>query len=62
MSIHVSRPPFDQNDPKYYCCCGAVHIKKGARIIAVLTNVSVAVNIIFSFTRNSTVAFYSVMR
>ncbi|CAI4228770.1 unnamed protein product [Auanema sp. JU1783] len=61
MTVEMSRPPFDQNDPKYKCLCGVLHIRQGARAVAVLTNVFTAINIIFSLTRSSTVAVYTIM-
>lgn len=61
MSASATRAAFDQNDPKYKCLCGMLHIRKGARVVAVLTNVFTAINIIFSFTRTSTVFFYTLM-
>ncbi|KAJ1372204.1 hypothetical protein KIN20_034297 [Parelaphostrongylus tenuis] len=57
----MSRPPFDQNDRKYVCLCGQLHIRTGSRVVAVLLNVLTAINIIFSFTRTSTVAMYTLM-
>ncbi|CAP34702.2 Protein CBG16844 [Caenorhabditis briggsae] len=61
MAATVNRVPFDQNDRKYKCLCGQLHIKKGARIVAILVNVLTAINIIFSFTRSSTVFVYTCM-
>ncbi|CAB3399224.1 unnamed protein product [Caenorhabditis bovis] len=61
MAATANRIPFDQNDRKYKCLCGLLHIKKGARIVAVLVNVLTVINIIFSFTRSSTVVFYTLM-
>ncbi|KAE9419563.1 hypothetical protein Angca_000997, partial [Angiostrongylus cantonensis] len=57
----ISHPPFDQNDSKYMCLCHQLHIRTGSRVVAVLLNVFTAVNIIFSFTRTSTVAMYTLM-
>ncbi|CAI5454362.1 unnamed protein product [Caenorhabditis angaria] len=63
MSVNATatanRVPFDQNDKKYKCFCGVLHIKKGARLVAVLVNIITAINIIFSFTRSSTVIVYT---
>uniref|UniRef100_A0A8R1HL32 Uncharacterized protein n=1 Tax=Caenorhabditis japonica TaxID=281687 RepID=A0A8R1HL32_CAEJA len=61
MAATANRVPFDQNDRKYKCLCGQLHIKKGARVVAVLVNVFTAINIIFSFTRSSTVIVYTCM-
>ncbi|CCD63856.1 Lysosomal-Associated Transmembrane Domain containing [Caenorhabditis elegans] len=61
MAATANRVPFDQNDKKYKCLCGQLHIKKGARIVAILVNILTAVNIIFSFTRSSTVFVYTCM-
>ncbi|KAF1748400.1 hypothetical protein GCK72_024867 [Caenorhabditis remanei] len=61
MAATANRVPFDQNDRKYKCLCGQLHIKKGARIVAILVNVLTAINIIFSFTRSSTVLVYTCM-
>ncbi|KAK6762974.1 hypothetical protein RB195_023615 [Necator americanus] len=61
MSANVTRPLFDQMDCKYTCFCGATHIRKGARAVAVLLTVSTAINIFFSLTRTSTVAVYTLM-
>ncbi|GMS97490.1 hypothetical protein PENTCL1PPCAC_19665, partial [Pristionchus entomophagus] len=30
--------PFDERDPLYKCCCGIVHVKTGARVLAI-TNI-----------------------
>ncbi|CAI2356334.1 unnamed protein product [Caenorhabditis sp. 36 PRJEB53466] len=61
MAATANRVPFDQNDRKYKCLCGQLHIKKGARVVAILVNVLTAINIIFSFTRSSTVIVYTCM-
>uniref|UniRef100_A0A1I7USJ5 MARVEL domain-containing protein n=1 Tax=Caenorhabditis tropicalis TaxID=1561998 RepID=A0A1I7USJ5_9PELO len=61
MAATANRVPFDQNDRKYKCLCGQLHIKKGARIVAILVNILTAINIIFSFTRSSTVFVYTCM-
>ncbi|CAJ0609952.1 unnamed protein product [Cylicocyclus nassatus] len=61
MSASMSRPPFDQMDRKYTCLCGNLHIRKGARVVAVLLVIFTAANIVFSFTRTSTIAIYTLM-
>ncbi|EYC07563.1 hypothetical protein Y032_0069g287 [Ancylostoma ceylanicum] len=38
-----------------------MHIRKGARVVAVLLAISTAINIVFSLTRTSTVAVYTLM-
>ncbi|CAD6189195.1 unnamed protein product [Caenorhabditis auriculariae] len=61
MAASISRAPFDQNDKKYTSCFGKVHIRKSAKIVAIIVNVLTAINIIFSFTRSSTVIVYTLM-
>ncbi|WKY17166.1 hypothetical protein Q1695_001633 [Nippostrongylus brasiliensis] len=59
MSARINS--FDQTDKKYWCLCGQLHISKGSRLVAVLLNIFTATNIIFSLTRSSTVALYTLV-
>ncbi|VDM97906.1 unnamed protein product [Thelazia callipaeda] len=39
--------PFNHHDPKYQCCCNAIHVKQGARAIAINVLLFITGNIIF---------------
>ncbi|KAK5978031.1 hypothetical protein GCK32_016071 [Trichostrongylus colubriformis] len=46
---------------RYLCLCEQLHIRKGSRLVAIFLNITAVVNLIFSVTRSSAVAVYSLM-
>uniref|UniRef100_A0A914X1N2 Uncharacterized protein n=1 Tax=Plectus sambesii TaxID=2011161 RepID=A0A914X1N2_9BILA len=45
--MHTSqRQCFDAHDPRFKCCCGSIHVKTGALVVAILMAITLGLNLI----------------
>uniref|UniRef100_A0A914X7L2 DUF7027 domain-containing protein n=1 Tax=Plectus sambesii TaxID=2011161 RepID=A0A914X7L2_9BILA len=45
--MHTSqRQCFDAHDPRFKCCCGSIHVKTGALVVAILMAIALGLNLI----------------